>query len=429
MKNSKPQGKLAILVGGGPAPGINSVIASATIEAVNCGLQVIGLRDGFRWLVDGDTSHVVELGIKDVSRIHFTGGSILRTSRTNPARDQESPERAVRALAELGVSYLLCIGGDDTTFGAAKIAEASRGRIGVATVPKTIDNDLPLPDNAPTFGFETARAVGTGIIESLMEDARTTGRWYLAVSMGRKSGALALGMCKSAGATLAVIPEEFHVPTLELSLVVDTLVGSIIKRLASGRDDGVALVAEGIAERLDPGMLASLDSGRDAYGHVHLADVPIGSLLREQIMKALAELGVKATVVSKDIGYELRCAKPVPFDVEYTRTLGYGAVRYLLGGGSGALIAISGGRVTPVSLDELKDPETGRVRTRMVEVDTESYHVARSYMIRLEMPDFEEPSVGALAAQTKLSVQEFKDRFLPVVEATTPGAGYPSAVN
>jgi 6-phosphofructokinase 1 len=226
-----------------------------------------------------------------------------------------------------------------------------------------------------------------------------------------------------------VIPEEFHVPTLELSLVVDTIVGSIIKRLAAGRDDGVALVAEGIAERLDPQMLANLNSGRDAYGHVHLADVPIGSLLREQTMKTLAELGVKATVVSKDIGYELRCAKPVPFDVEYTRTLGYGAVRYLLGGGSGALIAISGGRVTPVSLDELKDPETGRVRTRMVEVDTESYHVSRSYMIRLEMPDFEEPTLASLAAQTKLSAHEFKARFLPVVEATTPGAGYPSAVN
>ncbi|HZY60288.1 MAG TPA: diphosphate--fructose-6-phosphate 1-phosphotransferase [Candidatus Binataceae bacterium] len=428
MKDSKEPRKLAILVGGGPAPGINSVIASATIEAVNCGLRVLGLRDGFRWLVDGDTSHTIELGIRDVSRIHFTGGSILRTSRTNPARDAQSPERAVRALTELGVSYLLCIGGDDTTFGAAKIAEASRGRIGVVTVPKTIDNDLPLPDNAPTFGFETARAVGTGIIESLMEDARTTGRWYVAVSMGRKSGALSLGMCKSAGATLAVIPEEFHVPTLELNLVVDTIVGSIIKRLAAGRDDGVALVAEGIAERLDPAMLENLNSGRDAYGHVHLADVPIGSLLREQIIKALAELGVNATVVSKDIGYELRCAKPLPFDVEYTRTLGYGAVRYLLGGGSGALIAISGGRVTPVSLEELKDPETGRVRTRGVEVDTESYHVARSYMIRLETPDFEEPSLSSLAAQTKLPAHEFKQRFLPVVEATTPVAGYPSAV-
>ena len=431
MSASSENQKLAILVGGGPAPGINSVIASATIEAVNCGLHVIGLRDGFRWLVQGDTTHTIELGIRDVSRIHFTGGSILRTSRTNPARDEGGPERAVTALTKLGVRYLLCIGGDDTTFGASKIAEASRGRIGVVTVPKTIDNDLPLPDNAPTFGFETARAVGTGIVESLMEDARTTGRWYLAISMGRKSGALALGMCKSAGATLAVIPEEFHAPTLELGLVVDTIVGSIIKRLAWGRDDGVALIAEGIAEQLDPGTLAHLDSGlsgRDAYGHVHLADVPIGSLLREQIIKALAELGVNATVVSKDIGYELRCAKPLPFDVEYTRTLGYGAVRYLLGGGSGALIAISGGRVTPVSLEDLKDPETGRVRTRMVEVDTESYHVARSYMIRLELPDFEEPTLSSLAGQTKLSAQEFKQRFLPVVEATAPVAGHPSAV-
>jgi ATP-dependent phosphofructokinase / diphosphate-dependent phosphofructokinase len=430
MNDSHEQRKLAILVGGGPAPGINSVIASATIEAVNCGLHVIGLRDGFRWLVEGDTSHFVDLNIRDVSRIHFTGGSILRTSRTNPARDEQGPQRAVRALTEMGVSYLLCIGGDDTTYGAAKIAEASCGRIGVVTVPKTIDNDLPLPDNAPTFGFETARAVGTGIIESLMEDARTTGRWYLAVSMGRKSGALALGMCKSAGATLAVIPEEFHVPTLDLSMVVDTIVGSIIKRLAWGRDDGVALVAEGIAERLEPGMLERLtESQRDAYGHVHLADVPIGSVLREQIMKTLVQVGVNATVVSKDIGYELRCAKPVPFDVEYTRTLGYGAVRYLLSGGSGALIAISGGRVTPVSLNDLKDPETGRVRTRMVEVDTESYHVARSYMIRLEMHDFEEPMLSSLAAQTSLTPEQFKQRFLPAVQATAPGAGHINPVN
>ena len=432
MSASSENQKLAILVGGGPAPGINSVIASATIEAVNCGLHVIGLRDGFRWLVQGDTTHAVELGIRDVSRIHFTGGSILRTSRTNPARDEGGPERAVTALTKLGVRYLLCIGGDDTTFGASKIAEASRGRIGVATRTQDYRQRLAAALTTRPPSVSRPRAPWEpGIVESLMEDARTTGRWYLAISMGRKSGALALGMCKSAGATLAVIPEEFHAPTLELELVVDTIVGSIIKRLAWGRDDGVALIAEGIAEKLDPGTLAHLDSGlsgRDAYGHVHLADVPIGSLLREQIIKALAELGVNATVVSKDIGYELRCAKPLPFDVEYTRTLGYGAVRYLLGGGSGALIAISGGRVTPVSLEDLKDPETGRVRTRMVEVDTESYHVARSYMIRLEMPDFEEPTLSSLAGQTKLSAQEFKQRFLPVVEATAPVAGHPSAV-
>jgi 6-phosphofructokinase len=149
---------LAILVGGGPAPGINGVIASATIEASNRGLRVVGLLDGYRWLAQGDTSHVVELGIRDVSRIHNTGGSILGTSRTNPATKPEMLENTIQALIQLGVRYLVCIGGDDTTYGASKLAEHAGGRIGVATVPKTIDNDLPLPENAPTFGFESARA-------------------------------------------------------------------------------------------------------------------------------------------------------------------------------------------------------------------------------------------------------------------------------
>jgi ATP-dependent phosphofructokinase / diphosphate-dependent phosphofructokinase len=412
--------KLAILVGGGPAPGINGVIASAAIEAINCGLQVIGLNDGFKWLVAGDSSHVTELRIRDVSRIHFTGGSILRTSRTNPARNEESLEHAVQTLTELGVRYLLCIGGDDTTYGAAKIAERCRGRIGVATVPKTIDNDLPLPENAVTFGFETARAAGTAIIESLMEDARTTGRWYLAVTMGRKSGSLALGMCKSAGATLAVIPEEFSGEYIELENVVDTIVGAIIKRAAYGRDDGVALVAEGIAERLNPETLKTLsNSSLDAYGHLHLADIPLGWLLRDRIREALEGLNLGTTVVAKDIGYELRCAKPVPFDVEYTRTLGYGAVRYLLNGGSGALIAITGGRVTPVNLEDLRDPQTGRIRVRMVDVGTESFEVARSYMIRLELSDLQEPERSKLASRTNLSPEAFAQRFLGAVKATT----------
>ncbi|MDP9024825.1 MAG: 6-phosphofructokinase, partial [Candidatus Eremiobacteraeota bacterium] len=179
---------LAILVGGGPAPGINGVVASATIEAINRGLRVIGIYDGYRDLAAGTKPLTRELSIDDVASIHTSGGSILRTSRTNPAKTAESLANCLRALDDLRVRYLVCIGGDDTTFGAARIAEAAKGRIGVATVPKTIDNDLPLPDNAPTFGFETARSVGAAIIESLLEDARTTTRWYIVVSMGRKAG-------------------------------------------------------------------------------------------------------------------------------------------------------------------------------------------------------------------------------------------------
>ncbi|HUA09720.1 MAG TPA: 6-phosphofructokinase [Candidatus Acidoferrales bacterium] len=370
---------LAILVGGGPAPGINGVIASATIEAINAGLDVIGIYDGYLDLAAGTPVKTVRLTIDDAARIQSSGGSFLRTSRTNPAKDDATLDRAVRSLDALRIRYLICIGGDDTTFGATRIAERTAGRIGVATVPKTIDNDLPLPENAPTFGFETARAVGAQIIETLLTDARTTTRWYIVVSMGRKSGSLALGMASAAGATLAVIPEEFPGETLELETVVDLLCDAIVTRRNHGRHDGVAVVAEGIVERISADALDALENvSRDAYGHVRLADVPLGALLRDQVRARLAELGVETTVLTKDIGYELRCAKPIPFDVEYTRTLGYGAVRYLLGGGSGALVALANGHVQPLALADLLDPQTGRVRTRHVDIGSDAYKAARS---------------------------------------------------
>ncbi|MBV8154139.1 MAG: 6-phosphofructokinase [Candidatus Eremiobacteraeota bacterium] len=402
---------LGILVGGGPAPGINGVIASAAMEAFNYGLRVVGIYDGYRDLAAGRTPQTVELTFDHVSRIHTSGGSILRTSRTNPARDEATLQRCIESIERLGLRYLVCIGGDDTTFGAARIAARTNGAIGVATVPKTIDNDLPLPDNAPTFGFETARSVGAGILESLMEDARTTARWYVVVCMGRKSGALALGMCKAAGSTLAVLPEEFPENT-GLSSVVDTIVGAIVKRRSVGRKHGVAVVAEGIAERLSPQAFEHLEAvPRDSFGNIALADIPLGMILRDGVRKRLEEIGVDSTVHAKDIGYELRCAKPVPFDVDYTRTLGFGAVRYLIGGGSGALIALSGGHVSPMSLEDLLDPETGRIRTRQVDSTTEAYRVARDYMVRLEPPDFEGERLANLAAQTSLDPARFKAEF------------------
>jgi 6-phosphofructokinase len=404
---------LAILVGGGPAPGINGVIASAAMEAFAAGLRVIGIFDGYRDLASGNTPRIKELGFDDVSRIHTSGGSILRTSRTNPAEDEATLQRSIDSIERLGIRYLVCIGGDDTTYGATRIAERMHGRLGVATVPKTIDNDLPLPDNAPTFGFETARSVGAGILESLMEDARSTSRWYVVVSMGRKSGALALGMCKAAGSTVAIIPEEFG-ETFDIDTVVDTIVGCILKRRSFGREHGVAVVAEGIAEHIPAEDFISGDHhlSRDSFGHVALADVPIGTILRDRVRQRLGEIGHRATVQSKDIGYELRCAKPVPFDVDYTRTLGFGAVRYLLSGGSGALIALSGGHVQPVMLQELLDPQTGRIRTRLVDVTSEAYRVARDYMVRLEPDDFiDEERLQRLVAQTKLDPQRFRQRF------------------
>src|SRR5262249_8233250 len=160
-----------ILVGGGPSPGINAVIAAATIEARNHGLRVIGCLEGFRPLVARDPTRTRELDIDDVSRIHFDGGSILRTARVNPGRTRERPDTDVRTLRQLGVSCLLTIGGDDTASGAARVAEAFGSELAVVHVPKTIDNDLPLPADVPTFGFTTAVNVGKDLVRNLMADA------------------------------------------------------------------------------------------------------------------------------------------------------------------------------------------------------------------------------------------------------------------
>src|SRR3954451_4886907 len=129
--------RVAILCGGGPAPGINSVIGAATIRAVVGGVKVLGVRDGFKWLMQRDTSRVVNLSIEDVSRIHFTGGSYLGISRANPTRDPRHLETATQTLLQLGVDKLITIGGDDTAFSAMKLAEHARGQIRVVHVPKT----------------------------------------------------------------------------------------------------------------------------------------------------------------------------------------------------------------------------------------------------------------------------------------------------
>jgi 6-phosphofructokinase 1 len=406
-----------ILVGGGPAPGINGVIGAATILARRNDARVIGILDGFRWLMEGNVEQVSELHIPAVSRIHLLGGSILRTSRANPTKSAAALGNVVKSLDALGVDHLITIGGDDTAFSARKVAELAAGRIRVVHVPKTIDNDLPLPHGIPTFGFETARELATDVVTRMMEDARTTGRWYFVVVMGRKAGHLALGAGKAAGATVCLIPEDFPDGPIRLDQVAGILEGSVVKRLAMGRPDGVAVVAEGIAERFDPDDLEGLDHvERDEHGHIRLAEVPLGRVLRDRVRDSLAELGVKATIGEKDVGYELRCAAPRAFDLDYTRDLGAGAVRTLLAGQSAVLVTRQqGGAIVPIPFDELMDAKTGRTRVRMVDTSTASHESARALQVRMERRDLVEPGVlAALARVTKLAPEEVRRRYEPV---------------
>ena len=201
--------KIGILVGGGPAPGINSVIAAAAIEAINSGFQPIGIKNGYEYLVKKDINHTINLEIESVAKIYKLGGSILNTSRTNPAKSSSDLSDAISTLQKLDIHKLITIGGDDTAFGASEIAKYSKNRIKIAHIPKTIDNDLPLPGNMPTFGYETARHVGCEIVSNIKEDSRSTNRWYFIVAMGRHTGHLALGIGKASAATITIIPEEF----------------------------------------------------------------------------------------------------------------------------------------------------------------------------------------------------------------------------
>ena len=404
---------LGILVGGGPAPGINTVISAATIEALNEGFDVIGIRDGFKHLVRRDLSGLRPLAIDDVSRVHLLGGSILGTSRENPTKSPEATRTVVEVLRQAGVTHLVTIGGDDTALSSRYLSEQSGGAIRTVHIPKTIDNDLPLPQHVPTFGFQTARHVGVELVRNLMEDARSTRRWYVVVAMGRKAGHLALGIGKAAGATLTVVAEECPSPYVTFATICDIVEGAIIKRRATGRHFGVAVLAEGLIDKLDPAELAELeDIERDEHGHVRFAEVDLARKVKAEVQGRLSERGLRVTITDKNVGYELRCADPIPFDAEYCRDLGYSAVQFLLHGGSGAMVTIQGGRFVPIPFDDLVEPESGKTKVRLVDVASEGFRVARAYMIRLEAEDFAHSAwVDRLADAAHLTPGEFRRRF------------------
>ena len=408
-----PRGKLAILVGGGPAPGINAVISSATIEAINEGFEVVGVQDGFKWLMREDASRMRGLRVEDVSRIHLDGGSVLGTARDNPTKSETAIQTVIKVLLAEGVTHLVTIGGDDTALSSSTVYERSEHRIHTVHVPKTIDNDLPLPAHIPTFGYQTARHVGVELVRNLIEDARSTRRWYLVVAMGRKAGHLALGIGKASGAALTIIGEELERDTVAFAHICDIVEGAIIKRRAMQRPFGVAILAEGLIEKLDPQELSALqDAERDEHGHIRFAEIDLGRMVKTAVQGRLSSRGIRVTITNKNIGYELRCADPIPYDAAYCRDLGYSAIRYLLAGGSGAMVSIQGGRLVPILFQDIREPETGKTRVRLVDIKSEGYRVAREYMIRLGAEDFQDAAwLDKLATAASLTVDEFRGKF------------------
>lgn len=407
--------KLAIVVGGGPAPGINGVIHSVTIESINNGLEVLGILDGYTHLVKGELK-AQKLTIADVSRIHLRGGSILHTARTNPTKSPEAMQATVQTLLDAGVGYLVSIGGDDTAFSAYKVSKFAQEighPIQTVHVPKTIDNDVPLPYGVPTFGYETAREVGARVMMNIMEDALTGQRWFLVVTMGRKAGHLAMGIGKGAGVTITLIPEEWEGRRIRLQEVVDILCTSMLMRMADHKPYGVALVAEGVVEEIEPDDLDDLKTvERDAHGHIRLSEINFSDIVKRTLRDQLKEIGVNVGIVNLDLGYEMRCAPPIAYDIDYTRSLGEAAVDFLLDGGTDAIIALADDRVIPLPFENMMDPETGRTTVRKVRIDSFAYQSSLKFQIRLKPQHASDEALWQhLAAQTNLSVEQFKARF------------------
>ncbi|MEO0144529.1 MAG: 6-phosphofructokinase [candidate division WOR-3 bacterium] len=393
--------KLGIVCSGGPAPGINSVIRAIVIEARNRNLEVIGFLDGFYYLSKGQLIYK-KLDIEDVSRVHYSGGSIIGTSRGN--MDEEKILNIYESLLKSGINYLISIGGDGTASLVYKISKIDKEqKIKFAHIPKTIDNDFPLPLNSRTFGFETARDLGMKLVLNLIEDARVLKRWFFVQVMGRDTGHLAIGIGKSSGATLTIIPEEFqNYEKIPLEFILDILEGAIIKRLVFNKPYGVAIIAEGISLKLNV----------DISHYRTISEFPLVEILSEKLQERLKRRNINITIIPQNLGYVLRNAQPIAFDIAYTITLGYGAVKFLLSDNKihCGVITLKGDKIETISIDEII--ENDRVKIRYVDLKGDIYQSAYHYMIRLKKEDFEnEEMLSKLSQYANMSKEEFIKKF------------------
>ena len=415
MNDPFPLDKIGVLVGGGPAPGINSVIHAVAMEASRSGCAVVGIYDGFKHLVEGRLESIA-LTPDKVDYIYRDGGSILHSARTNPTRTPDGLHQVVTTLQKAGIQGLVSIGGDDTAYSASRVAQYAQEQ-GIAIrsvhVPKTIDNDLPLPGDIPTFGYETAREVGARLVMNLKQDASTIRHWFLVLTMGRQAGHLALGIGQSATATLTLIPEEWPRGQVRLQEVVDILVASMLLRILQGKPYGVAVMAEGLLENLSHTDLDALEQvERDEHGHIRLPDINFLDILKNAIDRDLGLLGMKMKMVKHMLGYELRCAPPNAFDIEYTRSLGGAAFDFLKEGGSSAIITLQQGKVAPIPYAQMINPLTGRTEVRPVDTQSFRYRSAYKFMTRLKPENAGDDALfSRMAALTNLTSQTFTERY------------------
>ena len=364
-----------ILCGGGPAPGMNSVSMSVAKTFLTKGFRVIGLHGGYSGLFSKN-ARTEDLTFFIADRYFNRGGSYLEMSRFKPTDADFENNFNLDLFKDNNIKLLVTIGGDDTASTANRISKflAAKGYpIANIHCPKTIDNDLPLPANAPTFGYNSAKNEGAHLARTVYEDARTSGNWLVISAMGRTCGSLALGIGEATHCPMTIIPEMFNKTEICLDKVVKLSISAILKRKVMGINYGTIVAAEGLfhefkAEEMEA---AGVRFSYDDHGHPELGKVSKAVLFNDLLEAEYKKIGIKVKSRPVEIGYDVRCQDPVAYDLTYCTELAMGVYQLYSEGKTGCMVYVDAyGNVSPLYLADLQDPTTGKIPPRVVDINS-----------------------------------------------------------
>ena len=393
---------IAILTGGGPAPGMNTVVGSVAKTFLAKGYRVIGLHYGYSGLFNPNPRYE-DLDMFRVDYIFNQGGSYLTMSRFKPSEKDFEENFNLDFFKQNNIKLLVTVGGDDTASTAnrnAKFLEAKQYPIDNIHVPKTIDNDLPLPAGMPTFGYQSAKNAGSVIGRAVYNDARTSANWFVVAAMGRSAGHLAFGIASACHYPMIIIPEMFNKTKITIDKIISLIVSSIVQRKIMNMDYGVAMVSEGVFHSLDEEEIlkSGINFSYDDHGHPELGKVSKAEMFNTLLEKRCKELGVKVKSRPVEIGYEVRCQTPCAFDLVYCSQLGMGVYKLFSEGKTGCMVYISQeGYVSPLYLKDLQDPETGKIPPRLVDINADKIHQVINNLMHYITPEDYEAAKAYLA--------------------------------
>lgn len=385
---------IAILCGGGPAPGMNSVVGSVAKAFLKQGYKVFGLHKGYSGLFNSNPK-IENIDFALADDMFSRGGSTLKMSRFKPTPEDFEKNFNLAFFTENNIKLLVTVGGDDTASTANRVAkylETKGFPIQNIHVPKTIDNDLPLPEATPTFGYHSAKEAGVEIGITVYEDARTSENWFVMAAMGRSAGHLAFGIGAACHYPMIVIPEMFNKTEITCEKIVNLVISAIIKRQIMGVAYGVAIISEGVFHALSEEEIKSsgVTFSYDDHGHPELGKVSKAHIFNTMLENKLPQTKLKVKSRPVEVGYEVRCGRPIAYDLVYCTSLGFGVLELFNQGKTGCMVYVDPrGDVSPLYLKDLEDAN-GKIPPRLVDINSQRTQMfIRNNLSFVEPQDYE----------------------------------------